>query len=91
MVRNLYFTRKKLYLDIVIPRQVEDIVEMMDSLLGRTKIVFAFDSQSWADPKVFSFLRLCASDAKVYCRRDGRQRNSIENDANAKDATYRGR
>ena len=57
-----------MYLDIVIPRQVEDIVEMMDSLLGRTKIVFAFDSHSWADPKVFAFLCLCASDAKVFCR-----------------------
>ena len=41
--------------------------------------------------QTLTFLRLRASDAKAFCRRDGRRRDSDEKDSNANDATCHGR
>ena len=52
-------------------------------------VYFTF-CQSWADADDFAFSCLRASNAKAFCWRDGRRRDSDEKDATAKDATCHG-
>ena len=51
--------------------------------------LYSTDPQSWADANVFAFLSLRASDAKAFCRRDGRRLDSDEKDT--KDAMFQER
>ena len=69
----------------------EDKKIIIISLVVELTTLYSTDPQSWADANVFAFLSLRASDAKAFCRRDGRRLDSDEKDTNTKDAMFQER